>query len=300
MSSQKIHPSSIHLSSQNPTVQLIVEENLSYYSNKWEKHPNPSTYSGWNWAAFFFTPAWLAYRHMYTWTFLFFLLYLLGIIIVAFLPALVHFTILPEPAVGIWKLTYPFLINVFFGLKGNAFYTKRVIMIAQQKKGIDTRPTAPLFNKTGRSWISAIVSPAVIWILLIFPYQSVEAWTFHPSLPPGVYIFSDSEPTPQGIFDVKQPFVFEKYDARINFLYYGDEPVGDRSFNVKLYYKEDENDEWMIERERSYRFFSSDRVALDLIDAEDPAAKVGEYRLEIYLDDQLKSTEEFIIVPPNM
>lgn len=300
MSQQKGHQSNINLSSQNPLVQDIVETNLSYYSEKWQTHDNPSTYSGWNWAAFFFTPAWLSYRHMYSWTFVFFSLYLLGIIVVAILPVVVHSGFLSESSIGLWTITYPILINVFFGLKGNAFYAKRVITLVQWKEGKLTRPNAPLFNKTGRSFISALIVPLIIWALLFLPYQTVDKWTYNPDLPNGVYVFSDIYPTPEGILDVKDDLIFVKYNARINFLYYGAEPIGNRSFAIKLFYKDEEkNNEWILQRERQYGFFSSNRVTLGLIDAENPATKTGQYRLEIYLNDQLEEKENFEIIAPN-
>jgi len=300
MSQQKSHSSNIHLLSENSLVHDIVETNISYYSQKWQKHSNPSTYSGWNWAAFFFPPAWLSYRHMYSWTFVFFSLYLLGIISLAFLPFLIHSGFLPEYTISFWTIFYPIIVNVYFGFKGNAFYTKRVISLAQWKKGLRTKPIAPLFNKTGCSWTSALFVPAVVSIILFVPYQTIDMWTYNPSLPYGVYVFSDDAPTPEGILDVKKSPTFVKYDARINFLYYGDEPIRNRFFEVNLFYNDEKNsDEWILERKREYSIFSSNRVSLDLIDAEDPAAKTGQYRLEIYLDGHLQAKEIFEIVLPN-
>ncbi|PYZ92081.1 hypothetical protein CR194_17980 [Salipaludibacillus keqinensis] len=300
MNSHHSNKSKMLLSISNPIIQKIVGENSSYYHEKWTKHQDPLTYSGWNWAAFFFTPFWLAYRHMYLWVIVFFLLYLTGIILVAFFPAVIHMGFLPAPSLWIWQLTYPILVNIFFGAKGNAFYSQRVAKLALFYEGKLQKPMAPLFTRTGRSWISAIIVPAVIWIFLFIPYQTVESWTFNPSLAPGVYVYSDDSPTPTGILDVEETPSFQKYEARINFLYYGEEPVGDRSFMIKLFYKESpETDDWALERERSYGIFSSNRVTLGLIDAEDPASKTGEYLLEIYIDDQLQAEEKFEITAPN-
>ncbi|WP_416148534.1 DUF2628 domain-containing protein [Salipaludibacillus sp. HK11] len=290
----------VHLSSQNPSVFSIVEKNIGYYSEKWEKHRSPLTYSGWNWAAFLFTPAWLAYRHMYTWTFVFFSLYFLSSVFVAFIPYLIHIGWLSEPSWVMWTLVFPLLINIFFGLKGNALYTNRIIQLIQMKENQVSKPSAPLFNKTGTSWVSAFIVPILISFLLIVPTYAVDEWTFNPDLPYGAYIFSDNEPTPAGILDVEQNPTFLKYDARINFLYYGEKPVDNQTFEMILFYKDfNEENNWTIERERSYNRFSSNRITLNLIDAENPVTKTGDYRLEIYIDENLEEEAEFSILPPN-
>ncbi|SES36609.1 DUF2628 domain-containing protein [Salipaludibacillus aurantiacus] len=286
------------LTNKNPVVQSIIEKNTSYYTGKWQKYKNPGVYSGWNWPAFFFTPFWLAYRHMYVWVMVFFLLYLSGIAVIAFLPAMIYYGGIPEYVLPVWQMVYPVLINVFFGLKGNALYGKRTAKLVQWKEGKIDKPMAPLFTKTGGSWLSAFVTPAIVWLLLFVPYQTVDSWVYNPPLEYGVYVYSDDKPSPQGVLDVKRTPSFEKYSARINFLYYGDEPVDNRRFDVLLFYKEEEDNSWTLERERTYTFFTSDRVSLDLIDAEDPAAKTGKYRLEIHIDGSLEAEEEFTITPP--
>ncbi|MFE4042798.1 MULTISPECIES: DUF2628 domain-containing protein [unclassified Priestia] len=43
----------------------VVRTNTSYYDLKWGKTANPAKNNTWNWAAFFLTSAWFAYRKMY-------------------------------------------------------------------------------------------------------------------------------------------------------------------------------------------------------------------------------------------
>jgi hypothetical protein len=57
--------------------------------------------------------------------------------------------------------------------------------------------------------------------------------------------------------------------------------------------------EWVLEREREYDIFTSNRVVLDVVDAEDPAVKTGRYRLVIYVEDEVEAEEQFTIVPPS-
>lgn len=43
----------------------VTQSNTSYYDFKWGKVKDPSKNNSWNWAAFFLTTIWLAYRKMY-------------------------------------------------------------------------------------------------------------------------------------------------------------------------------------------------------------------------------------------
>lgn len=286
------------LSSDNPTVRKIVKTNVNYYTNKWQKHKNPFKFCGWNWAAFFVPPFWLAYRHMYGWAALFFLLYLPAMAVNGVIPALSYSGYLPDNTLFVWNTAFPILISTFLGIKGNAFYSKRAAKLIKLQKSGSEQKVAPLFSAEGSSFVSAFAAPAILLILLFIPYQTVNNWEYNPDLPYGVYVFSDDRPAPEGILDVEQSPSFAKYSARINFTYLGEEPVGDRPFAVKLYYRSGEAGDWSLERERSYHIFSSSRVTLDLIDAEDPASQTGRYRVEIYVGDELKEEEEFTITDP--
>ena len=53
---------------------LFVGDNQTYYLQKWRVSFDPGRNSGWNWVAFFFTPIWFAYRKMYGYATLVFLL----------------------------------------------------------------------------------------------------------------------------------------------------------------------------------------------------------------------------------
>jgi len=46
-------------------LQSFVGSNYHYYLDKWNSAPSPQKRAGWNWAAFFFGPLWLAFRKMY-------------------------------------------------------------------------------------------------------------------------------------------------------------------------------------------------------------------------------------------
>lgn len=276
-----------YLTSSSPKVFEIVEDNHPYYDKKWKTHKSPNKYAGWNWIAFILPPFWLSYRYMYGWTAIFFIMIIVELFLIL---ALTFSNELP--------FMYPILTHLFFGLKGNAFFTKRVMKLIQysDSEQENSKPVAPLFTKKGKSWISAIVTPSTMVFLLILPIQAISEWSFGSSIDPGTYVHSDKDSTLEYQRDLVTSPVFNKYEARINLLYFGEEPVNNRPFQVSLFFHPPgEPDEWELINEREYSIFSSNRVSLDLIDAEDPATKVGEYRVEISIDEKFIGEEEFTV-----
>lgn len=278
------------LTSNHSTIYDIVESNHAYYDHIWKKNNAPDKYAGWNWTAFFLPAFWLSYRHMYEWAALYFLFLLIELFLLGFFSVQ-----------SAWPYIFLIAGHLFFGLKGNALYTKKVINLFHSKESNqkDSKPAAPLFTKTGRSWVSALLTPLIMIFLLILPFQMVSSGSFGSGLDNGVYVYSDDAPTPQSEQELRIPSVFEKYGSRINLLYYGEEPIGDNLFLVSLFFREqEETADWTLLREREYSYFSSDRVTLDLIDAEEPSAQVGEYRVEIRIGEELVGSEEFTIIMP--
>ncbi|MGJ9382754.1 DUF2628 domain-containing protein [Salipaludibacillus sp. CF4.18] len=282
--------SSSYLTTQSPPIYEIVKNNHEYYDKKWKKHKKPNNYAGWNWPAFIIPPFWLAYRYMYGWTLLYF------IFIVAELTLLSAISFYSE-------ITFllPILTHFFFGLKGNAFFTRRVLKLIQLTNSDTekTKPAVPLFAKKGTSWISAIVTPVIVIFLLILPVQALSEWSFESELDPGIYIYSDNnnnEKTPEYNGDIVTSPVFKKYDARINLFYIGEEPVNNQTFRVSLLFQDpEEPDEWESLRDRESKKFSSNRISLDVIDAQNPATKVGNYRVEIFVGGEFVGEERFTI-----
>ncbi|MCR6105310.1 DUF2628 domain-containing protein [Salipaludibacillus agaradhaerens] len=282
-------------------IQPLIATNVDYYFNKWHASPAPFSFSGWNWAAFLLAPFWLAYRHMYGSLLITSLIYFMCQLLVTYLPLTTYLGLsqeLSDTLTVVWQISYPIMIHLFFGWKGNALYARRIAMLTQWKKGLRDKPLAPLFSKSGTSMVTAIIIPFLLLLGGILSLFAVED-ALTPSLPPGVYIFSDSEPSPSDMKNTTLNPSFEKYSARINFVYIGEEPVEGRLFTIRLYYKADEGMEWVLEREREYDIFTSNRVVLDVVDAEDPAVKTGRYRLVIYVEDEVEAEEQFTIVPPS-
>lgn len=270
----------------------LINQNHSYYLNQWNKHPSPERYSGLNWAALLLTPFWLSYRHLYDWLMLYLVLQLTVAAMVSLIPFILgslgiddHLRFVPwfVDILGFW------LVHAFFGLKGNAFYYRRILLLSQKHN------VSPLFYRPGASLKSGILA-GLLSLLLFSPiYAMVEQWTYNPALDPGVYVFSDNRPVPGGQLDVQENPDFIKYEARINLLFLHDEPVGDRDFRIVLERESDDGEDQEVIRDRTFNIFSSDEVTLDLLDSEDPLTDTGVYHLTIFLDDETAATESFTI-----
>lgn len=270
----------------------LIGENHTYYQSKWQSHNNPSRYSGINPAALIITPMWLAYRHLYDWLIVYVLFLTLLVTTASFLPWLIHLT-----GSGLDQAVLPFiyvpaglvLIHTGFGITANALYYRRIRRLK------DHGSASPLFYRSGASVKSGIitgVSALTVAVLLNIP---VWNWTFNPSLEPGIYVFSDDRPVPEGVLDVREEPDFMKYEARINLLFIHDEPIGDRSFRLLLERETGNGDGMEVTRDRSFGIFSSSEVTLDLLDSEDPLTDTGTYHLTIFLDDEPVADTEFSI-----
>lgn len=273
----------------------IINNNSEYYLEKWKTSKNPFKYSGWNWAAFLVSPVWLAYRHMYLWAVLYFLLLLLTVAVAYTFPVIIYYTALPEESLFVWRVISPFLAGLFFGFKGNALYAKQVNRIAGFRENSNEQG-APLFNKSGTSAVSAVlvfsaaaflIYPAAVWM---------SSWAENTPLPEGVYIYMEGSPPPSPFTATEEVLVFEKYSGALEVLYVGEEPIGDRTFEVVLSHRENEDASWEKVSERSYGFFTSNRVSLHLLDADNPLTNTGEYKAEIFIDEELKGTAMFKII----
>lgn len=270
----------------------LIDRNHTYYLNQWQHHAKPGRYSGFNWSAFFLTPFWLSYRHLYDWLMLYFVLQFFVPLIVSFTPYILNsFGLIHKPSMVPWFVSIIgfWLIHAGFGTLANAIYYRRIERLMQE------RNVSPLFYRSGASLKSGILT-GILSLLLFSPiYGAVDQWTYNPALEPGVYVFSDDRPVPEGKLDVKENPDFIKYQARINLLFIHDEPVGDRSFRLLLERESDESDQLDITRDRTFHIFSSNEVTLDLLDSEDPLSDTGTYHLTIYLDEEPTATESFTI-----
>ncbi|UTR08690.1 DUF2628 domain-containing protein [Evansella sp. LMS18] len=273
----------------------IIKNNSDYYLRKWKTSKNPFKYSGWNWAAFLVSPVWLAYRHMYLWAVIYFVLLLLAFAAAYAFPVIIHYTALPEESLFVWGIVSLFLAGLFFGFKGNTLYAKHVGRIAGFLEN-KNKQAAPLFNKTGTSPVSAVLVFAAA-ALLIYPAAVwVSSWAENIPLPEGVYVYEEGSSPPSPFTAAEEVQVFEKYSGALEVLYVGEEPIGDRTFEVVLSHRENEDASWEQLSERSYGFFTSSRVSLHLLDADNPLTNTGEYRVEIFIDQETKGTALFEIV----
>ncbi|MBU9723768.1 MULTISPECIES: DUF2628 domain-containing protein [Bacillaceae] len=270
-----------------------IQTNSNYYLERWQKHHRPLSNSGWNWSAFILAPFWLASRHLYSWLVLYFSLYLVAAILHTITPIFLNYTSLPIDRLPFWYISAAVINAIFFGIKGNAMYGRSVYLYVNRNAEAN-KYKAPLFNKSGRSIISGIIGPVLLYLLLLLPLHWIYLWELTPTQH-GIHIYEEEAGAYTSSNQSEMP-IFEKYvHFEIMLLYHGDEPVGDKEFKIILYYNDTNTGEWEQIRERKYPFFTSDKVTLDLINASNPMTSVGEYLVEVYLDDELADSSMFKI-----
>lgn len=261
----------------------LIGQNHTYYHAKWEGANNPSGYSGFNFAAFIITPFWLAYRHLYDWLIFYVLIQSVFVAFASFLPWLFYLAgsgADPDSAQLLFILSGSMLLHLGFGLKANALYFRRIHHLKNHGNA------SPLFYRSGASMKSGIITGLSAMLVAVLVNVPLANWTYNPALEPGIYVFSDDHPVPQGLLDVREEPDFIKYEARINLLFVHDTPIGDRSFRLLLERETDSGNGMEITRDRSFGIFSSSEVTLDLLDSEDPLTDTGTYHLTIFLDEE--------------
>ncbi|MDG5787978.1 DUF2628 domain-containing protein [Evansella sp. AB-P1] len=286
-----------HFSSE---ITSFIGENSTYYLNKWKRSNNPTKYAGWNWAAFIFTPFFLAYRHMYVLSFLYFLSISFILLLNPSISYFIYINVFPEIIQVMWIDIIPFFIHIFFGFKANAFYLNHVIRRSSSEE-TNRKTNVPLFNRSGRSWISAISLPLALMIFFILPIYGVGNWIDKQMMPTGVYVYPGGllDP-PETITDVSRlghiP-TFKKYETNITIqlLYMGDRNVENKEFHVVLHHRQKDQTEWETIQSQTYTFFSSNSVVLTLLEADDPLTEVGEYLVEVYIEDIHVGERRFIV-----
>ena len=100
---------------ENEASKIFVGKNYDYFLRKWEIAEQKKSKTSWNWAAFVFGGAWMAYRKMYIYSWIF-----LGVMV---LEILCEYAFgFPEKFSNIINIS----IAVTFGLQGNSLYKQHV------------------------------------------------------------------------------------------------------------------------------------------------------------------------------
>ncbi|MGA8943666.1 MAG: DUF2628 domain-containing protein [Thermoactinomyces sp.] len=118
----------------------VVQTNTSYYDFKWGSVKNPAKENTWNWAAFFFTTFWLAYRKMYKPVFVLGLTGILWII-----PH--HLADIP-----LWvDIPFYLAISLVVGWNGNRWYYNHTSQVLKQARALsESRQHSYLQTKGGK------------------------------------------------------------------------------------------------------------------------------------------------------
>ncbi|PRO65914.1 hypothetical protein [Alkalicoccus urumqiensis] len=267
----------------------MIGPNAERYIRSFERSRKPHLFAGWNTAAFFAAPFWSASRHLYG-AVLFYAAFLTAAAFVeSFLPAWLGLSgaFVRTPLL----VAVPFVfVHLLFGVFGNAWFYR-----ALEKKKYHPS-NAPIFRMSGRSMRAALIAPAAAFLLAAWPLITLLEWQYNPPVESGVYVYDEERtPTPEGMLDVMDDPVFEKYSGSVNLFYAGPSLEG-KTLSYELFYRSGTDTEPVRTFEVS--LFSTGRLSLDLLDLADPELDTGEYELLVYLDDTLYDTTSFYVNPP--
>ena len=166
--SEKIKPTAT-----KEELQTFIQRRLYYYIPRWEqfdpslKKIKPGTF---NWVAFFFTVYWMAYRKMYLYTAIIF-------IVLCVISAIITNVFITQQSqvdmndILTWKLFCSLIVMFLFGRYGNCLYKNHVeAKIREAKRTV----TAEYLNQAyrdlgGTSWIGIILLTiwAIVWAAII-------------------------------------------------------------------------------------------------------------------------------------
>lgn len=196
---------------------------------------------------------------------------------------------IPIPYAITFSLFFFLFIHLFFGWRGNASYLRYVHKMLRKHHFV------PIYKK-GASFVSGIFAPCILGILIIFSTYGTFQFFNHHFVPYGVFVIEEEI----GTFTLADSIrltepTFRKYDVSVELFYHGKEKIGNDPFQVKLYYRENKDDDWQKIEERSYTFFTGNEVTLDLINGFDSLTKTGEYMVEVYVGKKRMGKEQFSI-----
>ncbi|MFC4736191.1 DUF2628 domain-containing protein [Bacillus daqingensis] len=268
-----------------------IGKNAAYYEQKWKQHSHPARFAGWNWAAFLLGPVWAASRHLYVLAAGYFLLYLTFLLLESLLPALLDLGA-GASATPVFLAAPILFLHVAFGLAANAVYWRKVKKMAQLERA--GKPSPPLFRGRGQSKKAGAVVSAGMLLLAAAPALFLFSWAWNPPLDPGIYVYDGDQP-PSGELDTVENPVFYKYESMIQ-LYYIGEALDGRELRYELHYLGLGAEERIAGQ--AYPFFSGSTLSLNLLNAEDPELPEGEYRVDVYLDDELFDMQSFVVTVP--
>ena len=151
---------------ENESSKIFIGKNYDYFLRKWEIAEQKKSKTSWNWAAFVFGGAWMAYRKMYIYSWIF-----LGVVV---LEILCEYAFgFPEKFSNIINIS----IAVTVGLQGNSLYKQHVEKKTREIIAMNTPDQAQneLVRQGGTNigatigFIVALIAIAMLLALLLSP-----------------------------------------------------------------------------------------------------------------------------------
>lgn len=150
-----------------------------YYLEKWDKYQFNGHFASWNWGTFFFSWAWFAYRKMYEWAILFYLLPIMLSLL---------FTILPLKTALIVVGISIFMSYIIMILFANQIYMrhveKRISSVKYTMQNFDDDEIAETLTKKGGVSLIAIIVFSILNLLLLsailfYLFIKIDTLTFY-------------------------------------------------------------------------------------------------------------------------
>ncbi|WP_129691019.1 DUF2628 domain-containing protein [Gottfriedia acidiceleris] len=165
----------------------VVKNNTSYYGLKWDLVSDPAKKNTWNWAAFFFTLFWFAYRKMYK------VFLLLSFIVTLWT---VTYLIIDSP---LWLevLIYwviPLIISLLLGWHANRLYYLHISKLLKQTKSLPEKRRDYYIQNKGGTHVGIMIGLGCLLLFLDFVIVAVATY-----IPTSLNIVNTVAGTDEGI-----------------------------------------------------------------------------------------------------
>ena len=144
-------------------IEDFVVSNHEYYLKKWQKYPENSLFSGWNWVAFFFPHIWALYRKMYILLLLYAAYYIADALIFRFFIEETIFSLLVRLIVAV-------IINVLYGMYATGLYRRKAMSTVSEATGMSEAEKKEYLKNKGdvsKTGMLIFFSAAIVGALVV-------------------------------------------------------------------------------------------------------------------------------------
>ena len=136
---------------------LLIGKNAEHYLPIFD-NLDKSGGNSWNWCGFFFSFVWFAYRKLYKWAAIAYLIPLIGGFV---LGVILYSTSLDDTVISVILRVIGLAVNIFFATVANGAYKKRIDQLANEMPEDDAVKARFIETKGGVSVVAAIIMVAL-------------------------------------------------------------------------------------------------------------------------------------------